>query len=111
VIVKQFTDPNHMIAAVRDITERKRSEESLRKVQMRTTSILENIADTFYSLDKQWRFTVVNPAAETAPFNRPASEMLGKVIWDLYPELTGTRIQQHYFDAMEKHSMERYVAQ
>src|SRR5665647_1551750 len=110
VIVKQFTDPNHMIAAVRDITERKRSEESLRKVQMRTTSILENIADTFYSLDKQWRFTVVNPAAETAPFNRPASEILGKVIWDLYPELTGTRIQQHYFDAMEKHSMERYVA-
>jgi len=111
VIVKPFTDPKHLIAAVRDITERKRAEERLHAAQKRTAGILENIADTFYSVDNQWRFTVVNPAAEKAPFGQPASEMLGNVIWDLYPGLIGTRIQQHYFDAAEKHSMEHYVAQ
>jgi PAS domain S-box-containing protein len=71
---------------------------------------LQIIADTFYSLDDQWRFAVVNPAAELAPFGRPASELIGKVIWDLYPGLVGTTIQTHYLDAAEKHSLEHYEA-
>jgi PAS domain S-box-containing protein len=97
--------------AVLDITERKRIEEALRESQVRTATILEGIADTFYSLDDQWRFTIVNPAAEKAPFGRPADELVGKVIWDLYPNLVGTRIHQHYLDAAEKHSFEHYASQ
>jgi len=95
----------------RDITERKRSEEQLHRAQERTAAILESIADTFYSLDSQWRFITANPAAEKAPFGRPAAELLGRVIWELYPSLVGTRIQQHYFDAARKHSLEHYEAQ
>ena len=83
----------------------------LREAHKRTTAILEGMADTFYSLDTQWRFTTVNPAAEKAPFGRPATELLGKVIWDLYPALVGTRIHQHYLDAAKKHSLEHYEAQ
>jgi CheY-like chemotaxis protein len=51
-----------------------------------TTAILGSIADAFYSLDAEWRFVMVNPAAERAPFGRPARELLGKVIWDV-PEI------------------------
>ena len=94
-----------------DITDITRAEQMLREAHKRTTAILEGVADTFYSLDKQWRFTTVNPAAEKAPFGRPAAEMLGKVIWDLYPALVGTRIHQHYLDAAKKHSLEHYEAQ
>ncbi|MDD1698629.1 MAG: PAS domain S-box protein, partial [Methanoregula sp.] len=94
-----------------EITKRKKTEVALHASQIRTVAILEGIADTFYSLDTQWKFVTVNPAAEKAPFARPASELLGQVIWDLYPGLIGTRIQQHYFDAAEKRSMEHYVAQ
>ncbi len=84
---------------------------ALREAQMRTETILEGIADTFYSLDDTWRFTVVNQAAEKAPFGKPAAELLGRVIWELYLALVGTRIHQHYVDAAEKHSLEHYVAQ
>lgn len=98
-------------AFVRDITERKLAEENLREAHRRTTAILEGIADTFYSLDNQWRFSIVNPAAEKAPFGRPAHELLGRVIWELYPDLVGTRIHQHYLDAAEKHTLEHYEAQ
>ena len=94
-----------------DITERKDAEMALREAQERTITILDGIADTFYSLDSQWRFVTVNPAAEKAPFGRPASELLGRVIWDLYPGLVDTRIYQHYLDAAEKHTLEHYVAQ
>ncbi|MGB9175565.1 MAG: PAS domain-containing protein, partial [Methanoregula sp.] len=41
---------------VLDITERKRAEEAFREAQERTSTILEGIADTFYSLDEEWRF-------------------------------------------------------
>ena len=94
-----------------NITEREQAEEALRESQLRTASILEGIADTFYSLDEQWRFTMVNPAAEKAPFGRPASELLGRVIWDLYPNLVGTQIYRHYLEAGEKHTLEHYEAQ
>jgi PAS domain S-box-containing protein len=97
--------------AVRDISERKQAELSLRDAQNRTTAILRGIADTFYALDRDWRFTVVNPAAERAPFGRPASELLGKVIWDLYPGLVGTPIHRRYLDAAAKLALEHYEAQ
>src|SRR5208283_4484910 len=95
---------------VLDITESKRAEAALHEVQERTSAILEGIADTFYSLDEKWRFTLVNPAAEKAPFGRPASELLGRVIWDLYPHLVGSRIHRHYLDAAEKFTLEHYEA-
>ncbi len=94
-----------------DITERKRAEQSLRDAQARTASVLAGIADTFYSLDDQWRFALVNPAAERAPFGRPAAELLGKCIWDLYPKLVGTDIHRRYLDAAARKSLEHYEAQ
>jgi two-component system CheB/CheR fusion protein len=98
------------IAVNRDITERTRSQEALLEAHARTTAVLESIADAFYSLDAEWRFVVVNPAAERAPFGRPASELLGKVIWDVFPAIPGTRIHQRYLDAVEKRSCEHYEA-
>jgi PAS domain S-box-containing protein len=94
-----------------EMAARKRVEEELREAYERTTAILESIADAFFSLDDQWRFMAVNPAAERAPFGRPANELLGKVIWDVFPAIVGTRIHRHYLDAVEKCSREHYEAQ
>jgi PAS domain S-box-containing protein len=97
----------------RDSTERKRAEavdKTLREAHDRTTAILASIADAFYSLDAEWRFVEVNPAAQRAPFGRPASELVGKVIWDVFPKIVGTRIHQHYLDAVAKRSHEHYEA-
>jgi two-component system, chemotaxis family, CheB/CheR fusion protein len=99
------------VAVNRDITERQRSQEALFEAHARTTAVLESIADAFYSLDSAWRFVAVNPAAERAPLGRPASELLGKVIWDVFPAIPGTRIHQHYLDAVETRSREHYEAQ
>ena len=98
------------VASFVDITDKKEAEDALTAAHLRTTAILEGITDTFYSLDDQWRFVMVNPAAEKAPFGRPAAEMLGKGIWDLYPALVGTRIHQHYLDAAARHTLEHYEA-
>jgi PAS domain S-box-containing protein len=106
----RFDGKPAIIGASIDIMDLVRAEETLKEAHLRTSAILEGIADTFYSLDEKWRFVVVNPAAEKAPFGRPAAEMLGKVIWELYPGLVGTRIHRYYLDAAEKHSLEHYEA-
>lgn len=108
---KPFDDANHLVVAVRDITASKKARNALHEAHMRTSTILEGIADTFYSLDNQWRFTMVNPAAERAPFGRPAAELIGKVIWDVYPNLVGTEIYSHYLEAAKNTGMEHYIAQ
>jgi PAS domain S-box-containing protein len=100
-----------VMSIARDISERKVAEEQLLETQMRTTTILAGIADTFYSLDNQWRFAIVNPAAEKAPFGRPAAELIGNVIWDLYPNLVDSDIHGHYLNAAEKHTLEHYESQ
>jgi PAS domain S-box-containing protein len=105
------TGSGNSLVVAHDITERKRAEDALEEAHRRTATILEGITDTFYSLDTEWRFTTVNPAAEKAPFGRPAAELLGRVIWDLYPALVGTPIHRHYLEAAEKHSIEHYEAQ
>ena len=103
--MKLLAKPNETV-----IFESKKSEEILQKAYARTNAIINGIADAFYSLDNQWRFITINPVAERAPFGRPASELIGKIIWDVYPNLVGTRIQQHYLDAVEKRTQEHYEA-
>jgi PAS domain S-box-containing protein len=112
--VTPFVSENNMAGAfamLSDITDRKRAEEELQESRMRITTVLEGIADTFYSLDDTWRFSAINPAAEKAPFGRPAAGLLGRVIWELYPNIVGTRIHQHYLDAAKNYSLEHYEAQ
>lgn len=94
----------------RQVREIQAKEEELRREVERTSRILEQVADTFFSLDRDGRFTIVNPAAEKAPFARPASDLLGKVIWDLYPALSGTTIQYRFLDAAGKCSLNHFEA-
>ncbi|MBZ6076389.1 sensor histidine kinase [Microvirga puerhi] len=46
--------------------------------------ILEEIGSPFYTLDRHWRFTSVNRAAETY-YGVPRDTMMGRIIWDLFP--------------------------
>jgi PAS domain S-box-containing protein len=74
-----------------DITERKRAD-------ARATEILESIGDGFYAVDRDWRFTYVNRRAE-AWWGRAKSELIGKVIWDVFPNSVGGVIHGAHLEA------------
>ncbi len=57
--------------------------------------ILESISDAFFSLDRDWRFTYVNSQA-TRVLNLSKSELIGKSIWEAFPEAVGTVFEQEY---------------
>ncbi len=47
-------------------------------------TILESITDAFFAVDREWRFTYVNPRAESV-LGRRSADLEGKVIWEEYP--------------------------
>ncbi|KGM02801.1 histidine kinase [Cellulomonas cellasea DSM 20118] len=61
----------------------------------RLTRVLETMSAAFYSLDLHWRFTYVNAEAERL-LGRRREELLGGVIWDLFPAAVGSPFETHY---------------
>lgn len=72
----------------------------LRKERRRKEITLDRISDSVISLDRDWRYTFLNePALATNPMGRDS--ILGKVIWDIHPELKGTIFQEKAVEAMQ----------
>ena len=72
---------------LRDLRER-RSELERRSTEQRLADTLESMTDGFVMLDRQWRFQYINAEAERI-LRRSRSDVIGKVIWDVFPELIG----------------------
>ena len=89
------------VTAGADATPLERAEEDLRAANARIGAILESISDAFYSLDREWRFTYVNGrAAELWRMRR--EELLGRSIWDVFPQGRETESHAKMQEAMER---------
>lgn len=87
--------------ALQDIDERKRLENTARDLERRLAQSMENISDAFFQLDTDWRFAYLNHQAERL-LDRPRSALLGRLIWDEFPEASFGIIRQHYERAVHE---------
>jgi PAS domain S-box-containing protein len=99
--VHAYPSPDGLSVFFRDIGERKRAEEALQESEKRIRAILTSITDAFFAVDRDWRFTYVNPQAVRI-LGRKTDELLGKVLWDEYPGLAGTEFERAYLRAVEE---------
>src|SRR5436190_7196447 len=81
--------------------ERDETLEALRTANARVTRILESITDLFYQLDREWRFVDVNRQTELR-FGKPRAELLGKVIWDVFPAAVDSLLYTMLHTAVDK---------
>ena len=86
--------------ALQDITERKLAALETQKLAQRLSNTLESISDAFFTVDRDWRFTYINCEAERL-WARARDTMLGRVLWDIYPEGVGTVFDRCYQRAMD----------
>ncbi len=86
------------ITLAQDITARRQAEAETRRLGERLTATLESITDAFYTLDRDWRITYINAAAEQVMGGR--TELVGKVVWDEFPAALGSVIETSYRRAM-----------
>ena len=80
--------------------ERDETLERLQASNAFTTRILESITDLFYQLDREWRFTTVNGQTE-ARLGIPREQLLGRVLWEVFPHAVDTILYSRFHSAME----------
>jgi len=67
------------------------------------TTILESITDAFISMDRDFRVTYVNHAAETV-LAKQRQEFLGKSLWESFPEAVGSRFRLVYEESLARNT-------
>jgi PAS domain S-box-containing protein len=91
--------PLYFISQIQDITERKAAEAEFAETQQHTRQVLERITDGFYALDRDWRFTFLNDAAEQM-LDRARAELIGQNVWQAFAPAIDTPLFAAYQQAM-----------
>lgn len=91
--------PLYFLSHVQDISDRKSAETRLKASQQLASDILERITDGFCALDRQWRFTAINTAAEQN-MGRPREALIGKNLWQEFPHLAKSPVFELYHRAL-----------
>ncbi len=84
-----------------DVTGAFRTMQERDSLAQRLQELLETTSESVIMIDRSWRFTYLNRAAEV--FSMPYTGLVGQVIWDALPGLVydGSPNVHHYHRAME----------
>lgn len=69
--------------------------------ELELQTILEGIGEGFYAVDASWRVRRFNREAERH-FKLSASDVLGRVLWEVFPNARETPLGQLFFDTMAR---------
>src|SRR4029453_1296750 len=66
-----------------------RAKDAIAAVHRRQAAVLEAIADGFVTFDREWRYGYVNRVAAEL-LGRAPEDLIGRVLWELYPDNENT---------------------
>ena len=89
-----------VVLVFHDVTEKRKAQQALGEVNRRLSTIVDSIADGFYALDAEFRFTHVNDAALRL-YGKERGELIGKHILDVFP-----RFEESIFETVFRRAME-----
>ena len=84
-----------------DITQNVEIEKEIKKASERLNSFIESITDSFFIVNNAWEFIKVNSAFEKI-MNKGRDQILGSVMWDIFPGIIGTQFEDAYRKAMSE---------
>jgi PAS domain S-box-containing protein len=92
---------------VEDIHDRKVAEQALREREAQLSLVLDSALDAFLAFDAEWRLTVFNAQAERF-FGMSRGEVLGRHLWDVFPQAVSTDIERRFRRVMEQREAETF---
>ncbi|REJ81946.1 MAG: PAS domain S-box protein [Bacteroidetes bacterium] len=96
---------SHILVVTENITDSQVSELKSRELAEQYAETLERVTDGFVSLDRNWNYIVVNKAA-CRMLGKTEEELIGKNIWDIFPE----RVDGQFYDKChEAFQNQKYV--
>lgn len=83
--------------------ELRQAREALRRANERMENMLECLSDGFCAVDHDWRIIYINGRAleMLAPLQRTRAGLVGRDIWEAFPELRGSQLENLYRRAMD----------
>ena len=90
-----------------DITEMKRADRKQKEFAEKIESMVENITDGFYVLDRDWKVITMNQVAEDI-FGISHGSFIGKIFWDVFPDSPKYSYPQKFKDAMDNNETSRF---
>ena len=63
--------------------------------------LLDGLAEGFFALDANWRFTAFNRAAEDI-FHLRREDLIGRLLWEVSPTIVGSEFERRYRKVMAK---------
>jgi len=91
-----------------DVTEKIKIEAEIKDTAQKLDTFIESITDSFFIIDNEWKFVRVNTAFEKI-WGKPRAELLGNVIWDVFPQLIGSPFETAYHDARDKQESVKFM--
>jgi diguanylate cyclase (GGDEF)-like protein/PAS domain S-box-containing protein len=85
--------------ALQDISIRKQAQSETQRLAMRLSTTLASITEAFVTLDRQCCFTYLNQESERL-LQRPASELLGREVWQQIHNGVGQHLRQQLQNAL-----------
>ena len=76
------------------------SEAAIRESENRSRQVLERTTDAVFVLDRDWRFTYLNPNA--VAMISSGKDLIGKVVWEEFPDAVGTEFWKQYHRVMDE---------
>jgi len=90
-----------LVSTVQVALRARRRQYEVRDLLAERETVLTSISDAFSALDRDWRYIYVNDkVAELAGW--PKEKMVGRVIWEIFPEAVGSEFYKLAHMAMEK---------
>lgn len=96
-----------LVATVKVALRARRRQREVRDLIAERETILSSISDAFSALDRNWRYTFVNrKVAELAGL--PREEMVGKVIWEIFPDAAKGEFYERCLRVMESRQPDQF---
>ncbi len=89
--------PNHIVAVIRDITERKQAEEALRESREKYRDLVETVNDIIWEIDTDGVYTYLSPRVQDILGYEP-EELIGTPFTDQMPSNMGDRVSDIFMD-------------
>lgn len=78
-----------------DVQDFREAQEARTDLATRLSDTMESVTDAIFVLDQQWVFTFMNRQSEVV-LERRREDLLGKCVWDEFPEARGSKFHQEY---------------
>ena len=91
-----------VLVVCHDVTEELIATRERDALAERLNHVLNATTDSVMMLDREWRFTYINPCAYKVV--APVTDLLGKVCWEAFPNMVypGSPYVEHYYRAMDQ---------